>query len=168
MISRRTRRVHRRLKRGSGPAQIILTSLIDIFTVLLFFLLIHAANVDVLPEPRELKLPESLSQEKARESVVVMVTPQDIWIGTQRIAGVADVMQSDAEEIPALQSALEQQPLPKADTADADATTAPVRKVTVMGDKGIPYRLLRKVLESCKRAGYGEISLAVMRREADS
>ncbi|MGH8454347.1 MAG: biopolymer transporter ExbD, partial [Nevskiales bacterium] len=80
MLSRRARRSHRRLKRSSGPAQIILTSLIDIFTVLLFFLLIQAANVEALPEPRLLKLPESSAQQKTRKTPVLMVNGTDITL----------------------------------------------------------------------------------------
>ncbi len=38
------------------------------------------------------------------------------------------------------------------------------REVTIMGDKELPYKLLKRVMATCTSADYGQISLAVMRR----
>lgn len=163
MRTRHSRRHERRLRRGGGPAQIILTSLIDIFTVLLFFLLIHAANVEVLPEPRDLDLPESVAQEKTRKTPVVMVTRREIFLEGRRVVGSMEALKAEHDNIPALQAVLTV--LPKETLAAAPAGGKPDEPpaITIMGDKLIPYRLLRKVMQSCTDAGYSRISLAVMR-----
>lgn len=159
--SRHARRAQRRLKRGSGPAQIILTSLIDIFTVLLFFLLIQAANVEQLPEPRLLKLPESTAQHKTARTPVVMVNREEILLDGERVATTPEALQDTGEIIPTLVSALAagKQDKPVAETAP----DAP--QITIMGDKAIPYRLLRKVMATCTKAGYSRIALAVQRQQ---
>jgi biopolymer transport protein ExbD len=162
MVSRHSRRAHRRLKRSSGPAQIILTSLIDIFTVLLFFLLIQAANVEALPEPRLLKLPESSAQQKTRKTPVLMVNGEAITLEGRRITSVAEALQDDREDIPALEAALRAMPAPGTG-AEAGGTDS---QITIMGDKAIPYRLLRKVMQTCTQSGYGRIALAVQRKSS--
>src|SRR5207249_4538007 len=131
-IAGRARRTYRRMKRGVGPAGIILTSLIDIFTVLLFFLLLHAANVEVLPEPRDLKLPESASQERTQRTLVVMVSPKDIWIEAEHVGSVAEVMGNGRNDIPALQAALARRPLPPPTAEETAAGKPGARKVTIM------------------------------------
>lgn len=166
--SRHARRAQRRLKRSSGPAQIILTSLIDIFTVLLFFLLIQAANVDALPEPRLLKLPESTAQQKAERTPVVMVNNDEIMLDGLRIIGVTEALQNGRDDIPALDAAMRKttQTIRARKPAVATAKSNEAPQVTIMGDKAIPYRLLRKVMQTCTQAGYSRIALAVQKQTA--
>jgi biopolymer transport protein ExbD len=150
--SRRARRLER--ARSSGP-QINLVSLMDIFTILVFFLLVNAGEVEVLPSPRGIVLPESTAEQRTEGSPVVMVTPTEILLQGERIAERSTVEQTtDMQGIPALQAALAK--LPREEGA---------RRVTIMGDKSIPYQLLRKIMLSCTQAQYDEIALAVTRRE---
>jgi biopolymer transport protein ExbD len=168
-MTRHSRRTLRRQKRAAMPAQIILTSLIDIFTVLLFFLLIHAASVEVLPEPNKLKLPESSVQVKAKKSPVVMVSSEDITLEGKRIAATKEALANGRDDLPALKDALTQLRLATpAPETPADGSKPEPPKVTIMGDKAIPYKLLRKVMVSCSEAGYQAIALAVMRRSEGS
>ena len=68
----RMERHHKRMKRsGSG---LNLVSMMDIFTILVFFLLVSSGETEVLPNPKDIQLPESMALERARETVVVMVT----------------------------------------------------------------------------------------------
>ena len=41
------------------------------------------------------------------------------------------------------------------------------REVTIMGDRELPYSVLKKVMASCTEADYGKISLAVLQKSAD-
>jgi biopolymer transport protein ExbD len=149
--SRRARRLER--ARTRGP-ELNLVSLMDIFTILVFFLLVNAGEVEVLPSPRGIVLPQSAAEQRTEPSPVVMVTPTEILLQGERIAERAAVERSPEQNIPALQAALAQ--LPRAGEA---------RRVTIMGDRGIPYELLRKVMLSCSQAQYDQIALAVIRRE---
>ncbi len=161
-MSHRAKRMERRNEKGRRTVTLNLVSLMDIFTILVFFLLVNSAQVEVLPNAKDLKLPQSIAEQKARENVVIMVTGDQILVQGRVVANVADVMEQDQLVIPGLQSALESQTdrilrrQAIADVAD--------REVTILGDKALPYRLLKRVMATCAAADYGRISLAVMRR----
>ena len=161
-MSQRAKRMERRNEKGKRTVGLNLVSLMDIFTILVFFLLVNSAQVEVLPNAKDLQLPQSIAEQKARENVVIMVTGDQILVQGRVVANVADVMGQDQLIIPGLQSALESQTdrvlrrQAMADVAD--------REVTILGDKALPYRLLKRVMATCTAADYGRISLAVMRR----
>ncbi len=161
-MSHRAKRMERRNEKGRRTVTLNLVSLMDIFTILVFFLLVNSAQVEVLPNAKDLQLPQSIAEQKARENVVIMVTGDQILVQGRVVANVADVMGQDQLIIPGLQSALESQTdrvlrrQAMADVAD--------REVTILGDKALPYRLLKRVMATCTAADYGRISLAVMRR----
>jgi biopolymer transport protein ExbD len=161
-MSARARRMERRNERGSRPVMLNLVSLMDIFTILVFFLLVNSSEVEVLPNARDIQLPESVAEEKARENVVVMVTSDQILLQGRPVATVADVLARDTLVIPALEAALRQQTDRVLRTqARTDASS---REVTIMGDRELPYLLLKRVMATCTAAEYGRISLAVMQR----
>ncbi|HHQ15185.1 MAG TPA: biopolymer transporter ExbD [Chromatiales bacterium] len=161
-MSKRARRMERRNNKGRAGAALNLVSLMDIFTILVFFLLVNSSDVEVLPNARDIQLPESVAEEKARENVVVLVTEKQILVQGRPVAQVADVVSGDGMLIPALRDALRAQTdrvLRK--SADQDIAA---REVTIMGDRELPYRLLKRVMATCTAADYGRISLAVMQR----
>ena len=161
-MSNRAKRMERRNEKGRRTVTLNLVSLMDIFTILVFFLLVNSAQVEVLPNAKDLKLPQSIAEQKARENVVIMVTGEQILVQGRVVANVADVMAQNQLLIPGLQSALERQ-TDRVLRRQAIADVAD-REVTIMGDKALPYRLLKRVMATCTAADYGRISLAVMRR----
>ena len=158
MKSRKAKRMEKHHKRRSiGSLNLI--SLMDIFTILVFFLLVNSQDVEVLPNAKDLQLPESYAEERARENVVVMVTADQVLVQGRLVAQVKDVMSQDAIVIPALENELRLQTerlLRKDDKAGVED-----REVTIMGDRELPYSLLKKIMASCTAAEYGRISLAV-------
>lgn len=152
-------RHHKRHKRGSA---LNLVSLMDIFTILVFFLLVNSSEVEVLPNTRDVRLPESTADTRARENVVVLVTAEEVLVQGRPVARLDDVLADDSLVIPALAAALEAQTerALRADTR-SDATT---REVTIMGDKALPYHLLKKLMATCTHAEYGRVSLAVLQK----
>ena len=65
----RAARMARHHKRHKGEAGINLVSMIDMLTVLVFFLLVYSTeDVEVLPSPKEVQLPESTSEAKFARS----------------------------------------------------------------------------------------------------
>ena len=161
-MSHRAKRMERRNEKGKRTVTLNLVSLMDIFTILVFFLLVNSAQVEVLPNAKDLKLPQSIAEQKARENVVIMVTGDQILVQGRVVADVADVMAQDHLVIAGLKDALQSQTdriLRRQSVADvAD------REVTIMGDKALPYRLLKRVMATCTAADYGRISLAVVQR----
>lgn len=159
-MSQRAKRMERRNEKGKRTIALNLVSLMDIFTILVFFLLVNSTDVEVLPNAKDIQLPESIANEKARENVVIVVSDKQILVQGRPVANVADVMRQKGFVIKGLKAALQQQTdrvLRKAAMDDiAD------REVTILGDKALPYKLLKRVMATCTAADYGQISLAVM------
>ncbi len=163
-MSRRARRMDRHHKRAGGSA-LNLVSLMDIFTILVFFLLVNSTESETLERSKAVDIPESVSQQKPRETVVVMVTTDTVLVQGKVVASVDDINAQDGKTVPALRDALQAQVDRLIVKAGADDQAA--REVTIMGDKNIPYRVLKKVMTTCTEADYGQISLAVIQKGAD-
>ncbi len=160
--SRRAQRMARHHKRNRRQAPLNLVSLMDIFTILVFFLLVNASDVEVLPSAKTIELPQSIAEDKPRETVVVLVTDEDILIQGRKVSSVAAALTDQGPAIDALQEALEQQA-----ARSLRQRGGPGPEVTIMGDREIPYRLLKKVMISCTLAHYGKVSLAVMQKAGE-
>jgi len=158
-LAKRAQR-HERNKTG---LDLNLVALIDIFIILIFFLMFNASGVEVLPNTKSVKLPESSADKSPKETVVVMVSDQDILVQGRKVASVADVMSSGGDVIEALKTELQYHSSRQL-IRKQQGETPPAKAVTIVGDKQIPYRLLRKVMVSCARADYSNISFAVLRK----
>jgi len=156
------KRRHERRKRGGA---LNLVSLMDIFTILVFFLLVSSGEVESLPSPRDVRLPESTADTPSRETVVVLVTSDEVLVQGRPVARVADVLAADEIVIPALRAALEDQTARAVRTDIGEDSAA--REVTIMGDKALPYRLLKRIMATCTEADYGRVSLAVLQKTSD-
>lgn len=163
-LTARERRAERRQRHGAA-LDMNLVSLIDVFTILIFFLLSGASGVETLVSPKAVKLPLSLAETTPRETVVLVVSGDEITAAGRRVAGVAEVLAGDGDTIPALQAELAvlaaRQPV-RAENASRQAAAG--LALTLMADKDIPYRLLRKVMATCAAAGFSDLSFAVRRK----
>lgn len=163
--SARAKRMEKHHKRNKGAGQLNLVSLMDIFTILVFFLLVNSSDVQTLPNVKELQLPESIAEEKAKETVVIMIGETDLIVQGTVVAKIADIMATVGNDIPELREALLSQN-DRVLRREAQEDIAG-REVTIMGDKDIPYRLLKKVMATCTESDYGRISLAVLQKSSD-
>ncbi|MFP5348692.1 MAG: ExbD/TolR family protein [Gammaproteobacteria bacterium] len=158
MVSPRERRAERR-ERNKMMVDLNLVSLIDIFTILIFFLLANASDIEILPSPKAVKLPESTAEQMPKETVVVVVSRDDIVVQGRRVALIADALRADTDVIEPLKAELEYH-AGRALIQDANGSAG--KDVTIMGDKEIPYKLLKKVMVTCARANYSNIAFAVL------
>ena len=164
--SHRAARMERRHNRGKKASVALnLVSLMDIFTILVFFLLVNSSNVEVLPNAKDLQLPESIAEEKAKETVVIVIGEVDILVQGAVVASVEAVLNQTGNDIPLLRQALLSQNDRVLRKEAQDDIVG--REVTIMADKEIPYRLLKKVMATCTNSDYGQISLAVIQRSSD-
>jgi biopolymer transport protein ExbD len=163
--SKRAKRMEVRHKRHKAAGALNLVSLMDIFTILVFFLLVNSSEVEVLPNAKDIQLPESIAEQKAKESVVILIGEENIIVQGTPIVKVRDVMRRRGNDIPELRQALLSQNdrVLRKEAQDDIAG----REVTIMGDKDIPYRLLKKVMATCTDSEYGQISLAVLQKSSD-
>ena len=162
-IKPRERRAQHRARNGN-LVDMNLVSLIDVFTILIFFLLSSAGGVETLASPKAVRLPASMAEQPPRDTVVLVVSPTEILAEGRRVAAVADVLGNDEALIPALLAELERLAARK---AVAGGSKEAPRGITILADQQIPYRLLRKVMASCAQAGFVDVQFA-LRRKVDA
>ena len=137
-----------------------LVSLIDVFTILIFFLLSNS-GVETLPAA-SVHLPESTAKKDPKETLVIVVNGSEITVEGRKVADVAPLATATDDMIPGLKAELDimsARPVALAENADQ------AHSVTIMGDKDIPYQLLRKVMYTAAVADYTNVSFAVNRNE---
>jgi biopolymer transport protein ExbD len=158
--SYRAARIQRRHKR-SGASGLNLVSLMDIFTILVFFLLVNSSSALQLPNSKDVELPSSTAQQMPKETVMLMVNQNQILVQGRLIATVEQVLKSEKPLIPELQTEMQ---LQAQNSLLSDEEKQEGLEITVMGDKKIPYKLLRKILATLSASNYTKISMAVMKR----
>ncbi|WNO08962.1 biopolymer transporter ExbD [Teredinibacter sp. KSP-S5-2] len=160
------KRMARHHKRLAGQPKLNLVSLMDIFTILVFFLLVNSSDVEVLQSNKDIQLPQSVAEKKPDNALVVMVSDTDILVGGRKVADVAAVTRSVDLEITGLKRELDYLAARKPFQNEEEAKKG--RDVTIMGDKALPYKLLKKIMTTCAKSEYRNISLAVSQVADDS
>ncbi len=160
---------HRKRSHGGGAeaaGHMTLVPFIDMLMILVVFLLVHTSDVDVLPNSKNISIPESISDKKPEPSVVVMITKEDLLVDGRAVAKVSDIVAAQDTVIAPLKQALQS----VGDSVLADAAKQDIadRTVTILGDRHTPYAVLRKVMATCTDADYGKVSLAVVERELNT
>jgi biopolymer transport protein TolR len=142
-----------------------LIPLLDIFTILLLFFLVQTGDPsETLPVLEQLRLPFSQAQQPPHRDLLVAIDAENVLLEGRPVARVADVAAAEADLIPGLSQALEDylREARAAATGPEGETTARLRgAVTIMGDRAIPFTVLRKVMYTCASRHFGHISLAV-------
>ncbi len=156
MRARRMARNHRRMK---TPSKLNLVSLMDIFTILVFFLMVNNGDVEVLQADNSIELPQSVAEVKPDMTLIIKVNGDDLIVQGRKVAPVADVLDGKEDVIAALSDELKYQASRRPELTELE--TKQGRSVTIMGDQGIPYKLLKRVMTTCAQADYRDISLAV-------
>jgi biopolymer transport protein TolR len=154
-------RIKRHRKRHHGASHFALIPFIDMMTILVVFLLAHTADVDIMPNTKNISIPQSLSERKPGATVVVMVTKDSVFVDGQLVGSLSDVIANQGPFFAPLKNALVAQ---NARSINAQ-TDISKREVTIMGDKSTPYSVLKKIMMTCSEAEYGKVSFAVVERE---
>jgi len=163
-------KVSRRMKRMNGTkkktAGLSLVSLMDVFTILVFFLLTNSASDEVLKDPKEIELPEAVVESKPRETIVIFVSQNDILMQGELVMKTADALAEKKEILSPITAKLQEQR--KNIIGVSTKAVADSKEVTVLADKKVPFMLLKKVMTSSTAAGYGKISLAVIQKASQN
>ena len=155
-------RIKRHRKRKHGASHFALVPFIDMMTILVVFLLAHTADVDILPNTKNISIPQSISDRKPGATVVVMVTKDSVYVDGQMVGALSDVINNQGPFFAPLKNALVAQNARMLGGAQTDIAK---REVTIMGDKSTPYSVLKKIMMTCSEAEYGKVSFAVVERE---
>ena len=140
-----------------------MVSLMDIFTILVFFLLVTATDQDSLPSMKDIKLPEAHAEKNPKQNLVIMVSQKNILLQGKKVVSAQSAIRGRNAVIPELASELQK-------VADAkvskrlDKKKIKKRGVTIMGDQKIPYVLLKKIMLTCASIEFTNISLAITQK----
>lgn len=158
-MSRRARRMERNHKRNKQGA-LNLVSLMDIFTILVFFLLVSSSNVQQLPNSKDISLPTSVAEKAPKETIIIAITQDSIIVQGNKVSNINDALADNKTLIPGLEQEL------KFQSSKSLAVTQPGkgRSITIMGDENVPYQLLRKILATCRQTNYTHIAFAAVQK----
>jgi biopolymer transport protein ExbD len=162
-LSNRTKRMIVHQERNRAGVSLNLIPMIDILSVMVAFLLVYSTEVEVLQNTKAIEIPESVAEQKPRETVVIMVTRDELLVQGQLVAKLADIERMPGTIVKPLKDALERPTvaMPRA-VLERDIEA---RELTIMGDKAIPFNVLKKIMATCTDANFGRISLAVLQKE---
>ena len=153
--SRRMKRMERVNRRGEGLG-LNLIPMMDILTVLVLFLLFHSFNGE-LPEQR-LDLPDSVVETRPRETLAIVVNPEAVLVQGTAVVSTSELY---ADRIGMVAQVTERL---REIEAEMSITAPEGKEITLLADKTIPFKVLKKIMSTCTASGYGRISLAVTQK----
>jgi len=160
---RSSRRIQRLSRYRTKLPGINLTSLMDVFTILVFFLLVNSGS-ELLEAPRQLVLPESVVETKPRETVVIYVNKDQVLVQGEPVVSIADVLAMNGQDIEPIMARLAE--LQGRVIGVRTQAVAESKEVTILADKSIPFSVVKQVMSTCTSQGYERISLAVIQKES--
>jgi biopolymer transport protein ExbD len=161
-----SRRIKRMGRNRPKITKMNLTSLMDVFTILVFFLLVNSATTEVLEAPKQVKLPDSAIETKPRETVVIFVSPDEVIVQGEPVARVEDILAMESGQIAGIGDRLNQ--LTQSIVGINTKVVAESQEVTILADKSVPFTVVKKVMSTCTSQGYTQISLAVMQKAPEA
>ncbi len=158
---RDSRRIRRMSRNTAKIPKMNLTSLMDVLTILVFFLLVNSGQSEVLEMPKRITLPESVVDAKPRETVVIFVSTEEVVVQGERVMSIVDLMAAEGPVEPIItQLAV----LRAAVIGRSTQVVAATQEVTILADKSIPFNIIKRIMSTCTSQGYTEISLGVIQK----
>jgi len=161
-----SRRIARMSRNRSRVTKLNLTSLMDVFTILLFFLMFHSGTAELLQEPKDVSLPDSVVESKPRESVTIVVGRDEVLVQGEVVARVADIAARPGEVVAPISERLAE--LSASVIGVSTLAVAESREVTVLADRSVPFNVVKTIMSTCTGQGYTRISLAVTQKETQT
>ena len=161
---RNSRRLKRMSRNRVKVEKMPLTSLMDVFTILVFFLLVNSGSVEVVEAPKDVQLPESIVESKPRETVVISISPEQVLI-QGRLAGTIDeILSGEAVTLNNVRGHLAD--LKENVIGINTQAVAETREVTILADRSVPFSVVEQVMSTCTAEGYENVSLAVIQKNS--
>lgn len=159
---RNSRRIKRMSRNRMKITKMNLTSLMDVFTILVFFLLVNTGAVELLEAPKNVTLPESREDSKPRETVVILVNQETVLVQGVVVAQVADILEGKAATMDPIIVRLAE--LQENIVGPSTLQVAGSREVTILADRSVPFVVVRRIMSACTGEGYENVSLAVIQK----
>ena len=159
----KSRRIKRMSRNRTKITKMNLTSLMDVFTILVFFLLVNSGSVEIMEAPKTVELPESRVESKPRETVVIFISPEEVLVQGRVVARVADIIDgrpNSIEPITARLAEIKEQIVGRTTLVVAESS-----EVTILADKSVPFMVVKTIMSTCTGQGFERVSLAVIQKE---
>jgi biopolymer transport protein ExbD len=148
--------------RKSGNAELQLTSMVDMFTLLVIFLLANfSASGEMLPG-KDIQLPTAIHGTALERVPVVAITDSFVALEGQRIVSADETARDEILEIRQLEDHLRDMKKLEELVHRGDADHAFAGKINIQADKKTHFKLIKRVMYSCAVAGYDQINLAAL------
>ncbi len=161
---RNSRRIKRMGRNRMKISKMNLTSLMDVFTILVFFLLVNSGSVEVLDTPKEVSLPESRVETKPRETVVIFISPTEVLVQGQLVAMVDEILVDKSSALDPIAARLRQ--IKENVIGTNTLTLSTSQEVTILADKSVPFIVIKTIMSMCTGEGFENVSLAVTQKGA--
>ncbi|MBL4607507.1 MAG: biopolymer transporter ExbD [Pseudomonadales bacterium] len=156
--SKRARRMERHHKRGKQPA-LNLVSLMDVFTILVFFLLVSSSDVKQPPSRKDVRLPETVSDTLRKNTLIITVTEKEILVEGIKVTDILSLLPEEQQnDLPKLKAELAL----RAKAIQVTSSASEAYSVTIFADESMPYNILSRVLTTCQSENYTKISFAAL------
>lgn len=142
-------------------ARLSLIALMDIFTILVFFLLLNSGDSQNIEQAKFVKLPDSSSGKAPHADLVVKIGEDQLWLGDEAIADLAPILAEPEALIEPLQTRLTEHKTRLGELSGFQKENG--LSLTIMGHRDTSYDLIKSVMQTCREQGFRNISLAVNR-----
>ncbi|MBL4911049.1 MAG: biopolymer transporter ExbD [Alteromonadaceae bacterium] len=166
--SPKARRLARHHKKINSTSKLNLVALMDIFTILVFFLIVNQSKVRVLQNIKEINLPVSIADKLPEENLVitvlnnrVLIQEKVIWQQSKNANTLSQ--QNNVELTTALKNELAYQANRRIKLSATELKKG--RAVTIIGDAATPYAVLKQIIAACANSDYRNVSLAVKQHD---
>src|SRR5512134_3352209 len=136
-----SRRIARMTRKRAAP-KLDLTPMMDVFTTLVFFLVVNSGSSELLQQPKQITLPDSIVEAKPRETVVIFVGREEVLVQGVPVVRVADIQATESAEIEPISLRLAE--LSANVIGVSTQTVAESQEVTVLADKSVPFSVVKK------------------------
>ena len=149
-----------------GYASLMLTSLVDMFTIIVIFLLMNfSANGEVLYLSKDIKLPDAYHGAQLERAPVISVSGDSVTFDGKMLFSTADLEKGDVLNVPELEDALRDEKR-RYEQIHANDPDHPFKGlVNVQADRRIAFKVIKRVMFACNQSGFGNINFAALSRE---
>lgn len=163
---RNSRRIARMGRNRVKITKMPLTSLMDVFTILVFFLLVNSGSVEIVEAPKDVALPVSKVETKPRETVVIFISPVEVLVQGRLVALVDDILNEKSGATDPITTRLAE--LKDSIIGENTAVVAGSDEVTILADKSVPFSVIKTIMSTCTGEGYEKVSLAVIQQNTQA
>ncbi|MES0326650.1 MAG: biopolymer transporter ExbD [Gammaproteobacteria bacterium] len=163
------KKMSRRMKRMSRTPKVQgmnLTSLMDVFTILVFFLLSSSSSGIVIEVPKQIVIPSSVVETEPRETIVIMVTPTAVLVQGEMVVDTREIEKSKKAVVVEIGARLNE--LKNSVIGASTKKAYESKEVTILAHETIPFKILKKIMGTCSGMGFENISLAVIQKASQS